>query len=260
VSASAPDPDLARALDFVLRADMAGTANEPFRWGLSVRMPELPLRQDSNYLLVTDAPAGVSAADLAAEADRVQGAAGLRHRCLMLRDGAEGERLAPGFEALGWTVSRGVVMVQRRPPERAPEAHRVKRVDPGVVRAAREEEMRAYPWATPEVIRQLLSARALVPVETRVYAAFDGTTPASWTELYLDGGVGQIEAVATAVPYRRRGYASAVVLHAAEEARRAGALLVFLCADALGRPALLYGRLGFDRVGEFTKFIRPGGG
>ena len=255
-----PDPDLARVFDFILRADMAGTANEPFRWGLFVRMPEMPLRQDSNYLLVTDAPAGVSAADLAAEADRVQGAAGLRHRCLMLRDAAEGERLAPGFEALGWTVSRGVVMVQRRPPERAPEDHRVKRVDPELVRAAREEEMKVYPWATPEVIRQLLAARALIPVETRVYAAFDGAVPASWTELYVDGGIGQVEAVVTAPAYRKRGYASAVVLHAAEEARRAGALLVFLCADALGRPRDLYRRLGFDAIGEFTKFIRPGGG
>jgi len=252
------DPDLARVYDFILRADMAGTRNEPFRFGLSVRLPELPLRQDSNYLLVTDAPAGVSASDLAAEADRVQGAARLAHRCLMLRDAAEGERLAPGFEALGWTVSRGVVMVQRRPPATVPAGIRVDRTEPDAIRAAREADMAPYPWATPEVIRQLLDARAHIPVETRNYAVFDGTTPASWTELYLDGGIGQVEAVATAPPFRRRGYASAVVLHAAAEARRTGAGLVFLCAEADGKPAALYARLGFDEIGRFVKFIRFG--
>ena len=51
------DPDLARAFDFVLRADMAGTRVEPFRWGRAVLMPECPLRQDSNYLLVDPVPA-----------------------------------------------------------------------------------------------------------------------------------------------------------------------------------------------------------
>jgi len=251
----AADPDLARAFDFVLRADMAGTRVEPFPAGLSVRMPERPLRQDSNYLLASHLRDGVGAEDLAAEADRVQGAAGLAHRCVMLRDPAAGERLAPGFEALGWTVHRGVVMAQRRPPERQPAGVRVERTDGAALRAAREEDMRQYPWATPGVIRDLLTVRELVPVETRWYAVFEEGRPVSWTELYLDGGVGQVEAVATAPPFRRRGYASAVVLHAAAEARRAGAGLVFLCAEADGRPAALYARLGFDEIGRFAKSL-----
>ena len=253
------DPDLARAFDFILRADMAGTRNEPFRWGLSVRMPELPLRQDSNYLLATDLPPGIDSAGLAAEADRVQGAAGIRHRCVMLRDAAAGERLAPGFEALGWTVSRGVVMAQRRPSTRTPAAVHVDRTDEATLRPTRLADIGRYPWGTPEVARQLLDARARIPVETRWYAVFDGATPVSWTELYLDGGIGQVEAVVTVPEYGNRGYASAVVLHAAAEARRAGAGFVFLCAEADGRPSDLYRRLGFDEIGRFVKFIRFGG-
>ena len=87
------DPDLARAFEFILHADMAGTRVEPFRFGLSVRMPECPRRQDSNYLLVDPVPPGVGAEAFAAEADRVQRAAGLRHRCLMFRDAGAADPL-----------------------------------------------------------------------------------------------------------------------------------------------------------------------
>ncbi len=248
------DGDLSLAFDFILRADMAGTRTEPFRWGTAVLMPECPLRHDSNYLLAT-APVP-SAGDLAAEADRILGGAGLRHRCAMLRDAAEGERLAPAFEALGWSVFRGMVMALRRPPDRPVDASRAVRADPAALRAAREEEILRYPWGTPEVARQLLDARSFIPAETRHYAVFEEGEPASWAELYLDGGAAQIEAVATRERFRNRGHASAVVTLAAGEARAAGADLVFLCSDASDWPKDLYRRLGFDGIGNYVKFTR----
>lgn len=245
---------LARAFDFVLRADMAGTRTEAFRWGTVVSMPECPLRHDSNYLLVLEPVP--SAAELAAEADRIQGAAGLRHRCAMFRDAAAGERLAPGFEALGWRTFRGLVMALRRPPERIVDPSLAVPTDAAALRAAREAEILRYPWGTPETARQLLSARDHIPVETRHLAVFAEGVPASRAELYLDGGTAQIEAVATEESYRSRGYASAVVLGAAADARTAGADLVFLCCDATDRPKDLYRRLGFEEIGRYLKFTR----
>jgi ribosomal protein S18 acetylase RimI-like enzyme len=249
--------DLVRAFDFIVRADMAGTRNEPFRWGLSIRMPECPLRHDSNYLLVDPVPAGVGAADLAAEAERVQGAAGLGHRLLFFRDAARAEGLAPALEAAGWTTSRGVVMAHRRPPAKAaPPAAVVARADPAALLGARTAEILGYPWGTPEVARQLLSVRDLIPVETRHYAVFEDGAPVSWAELYLEGTTAQVEAVATVEAFRNRGHATAVVLHAVDEARRAGADFVFLCADAEDWPQALYGRLGFDEIGRYVKFTK----
>jgi ribosomal protein S18 acetylase RimI-like enzyme len=253
--------DLARAFECIARADMAGTRAEPSRWGTAVFLPECPLRHDSNYLLVGSPPPGVDAAALAAEADRVQGPAGLRHRCVMVRDAAAGERLAPGFAALGWKAFRGVVMAHRRPAAPRPGTPPVARTDAESLRVAREAEILRYPWGTPEVARQILDARSHIPVETRHYAVFVDGEPASWAELYLDGDAAQVEAVATVGRFRNRGYAGAVVLHAVAEARRAGAGLVFLCADADDWPRDLYRRLGFDGIGAYAKFTRtPVGG
>ena len=250
-------PDLARAYAFILRADMAGTRLLPFRFGTAVSMPECPLRHDSNYLLLDGPPGGVAAAAVAAEADLLQ--AGLRHRCLMFRDGAAAERLAPGFAALGWTGFRGLVMAQRRPPTRPADLSRAVEVTAASLRAAREAEIGRYPWGRPEVARQLLDARDHIPVPARHFAVLEEGEPAAWCELYVEGGTAQIEAVVTEERFRNRGFASALVLRAAAEAREAGAELVFLCCDADDWPKALYGRLGFEVIGRYLKFTRAGG-
>jgi ribosomal protein S18 acetylase RimI-like enzyme len=77
----------------------------------------------------------------------------------------------------------------------------------------------------------------------------------SYTDLYLRGGDAQVEDVGTLPEHRGRGYASAVVLAAVEEARRAGAELIFLFADAEDWPKELYRRLGFDELGYYVRFL-----
>ena len=47
------------------------------------------------------------------------------------------------------------------------------------------------------------------------------------------------------------------MLPAIAEARRSGADFVFLVADANDWPKELYGKLGFDEVGHYTKFFAP---
>jgi GNAT superfamily N-acetyltransferase len=246
--------DLRRAFDFVLRADMFGTEVVPWRHGLSVRAPEVPLRHDSNYLLVEPVPPPARIDALVAEADEVAKAAGHRHRLLMFRDAEAGERLAPGFAERGWEVQRGLVMAHRRAPVREMDLGLVTRTEPEALLAVRTADILRYPWGTPEVARQLLAARGHSPVPTQVWAVFEDGAPVSWAELYLEGGVGQVEAVATVEAFRNRGFASAVVLRCIAEARRAGADLVFLCAQADDWPKDLYVRLGFDAIGRYVKF------
>jgi GNAT superfamily N-acetyltransferase len=215
------------------------------------------LRYDSNYLLVEAVPNGVSASELADEADRVQGTAGLEHRHLLFRDAALGERFAPELVSLGWRRDRHVLMAHRRASEREVDIRIVTEVADAALRPARERQIRSYPWGTPEVARQLLDAKARIPVETRFFAVVAGGSIASYGDLYFDGEIAQVEDVATMPEHRGRGYASAVVLRAVAEARAVGARLVFLVADAEDWPKDLYGRLGFDVIGANVKLLRP---
>jgi ribosomal protein S18 acetylase RimI-like enzyme len=256
VAVPSPASDLDRAYEFLLEADMVGTRREPFRWGTAVFAPEVPLRHDSNYLLVTRFAPDLDAPGLAGEAERLQGAAGLAYRFVMVRDGAGAERLVPGFTALGWTTTRGVVMAQRRPPDRGGDLSRAVETDASVLHAVREAQIRTYPWGTPEVARQLMASRELLPYPPRDYAVFEGGRPVSWVYCASDGRVAQVEALATDPAFRGRGHARALVLRAAEDARRAGADLVFLVADAADWPKDLYRRLGFDEIGLYAKFLR----
>ena len=243
--------DFERAFEFMLRGDLAGTRKEPWRFGAAVFTPELPLRHDSNYLVLEREG---DPAELAAEAERAQAALG--HRLILVPDAALGERLAPAFERLGWETQRFVVMAHRRAPERAVDTALAVEVDDETLRGPRERQTLCYPWATPEVARQLSDARRLNPLETRFYAVLVEGEVASFTDLYLDRDTAQVEAVVTLPEFRNRGYASAVVSRAVEEARRAGAALIFLVADASDWPKELYRRLGFDEVGRYVKLGR----
>jgi ribosomal protein S18 acetylase RimI-like enzyme len=240
--------DLARAFAVIARGDMAGTREEAARFGTRVLTPEAPLRYDSNYLLVESLPPDVGAEELAADTRGV--------RAILVRDEQTGERLAPGFTALGWTVGRFVVMAHRRKPERPVDTSAVVETDAEGLRPAREAIIRTYPWGTEHVARSLLDAKALIPLEKRFFAMRADGEVASYADLYLDGDAAQVEDVATAAHLRNRGYASAVVMRAVEEARRAGATFVFLVADGEDWPQELYRRLGFDAIGRYLKFTR----
>jgi ribosomal protein S18 acetylase RimI-like enzyme len=250
-----PD-DLARVHRFEREIELAGTQTVDSPLGLGVLTPELPRRHDSNYLLVERAATAQEAID---EADRILGGAGRAHRVVLVFDEQLAERLAPQFQALGWLTQRHVFMVQRREPEKRADLSIVREVDQAALRPGRMRAILAQPWGTPEVAEQLLEAKVMLADRATVRffgVEVDGEIVA-WSDLYLAQGVGQIEDVATAAEHRGRGYASAAVLHAVQEARAAGADLVFLVADDYDWPKHLYGRLGFDAVGRVHKFIRP---
>jgi GNAT superfamily N-acetyltransferase len=232
---------------------MGGERTEPSRFGVAVFDARVPLRYDSNYLLVEELPASVSAEELAGEAGRFD------RPMIMVRHQPTGARLAPGFAALGWQLHRGLLMAHRRPPHRTAPTELVREVDEAALRPARRGQLTGYPWATPAVVDQLLDAKLLIAraVRARFFAVVVGGQVVTYTDLYDDGRTAQIEDVATLAEHRGHGYASAVVLRALQEARQSGCDLVFLAADEDDWPKVLYRRLGFDDLGRYVKFIRP---
>ena len=228
---------------------MGGTSEEPSRYGTVVRSDEVPLRQDSNYLIVDTSEA--AATELAAEVER------LRLRAVFVRDPQTGERLAGEFSTLGWHVHRGVLMALRRPPERATDPGLVREVDEATLRPLRRRITLGYPWGTPELADQLLRWKVLMSerVETRFLAVLVKDEVVAYADLYLGDGIAQIEDVLTVEEHRNRGYASAIIMRAIEEAQQARAELIFLVADADDWPKLLYERLGFDPIGGYVKFF-----
>jgi ribosomal protein S18 acetylase RimI-like enzyme len=246
--------ELRQAFEFLTRADMAGSRTESTRFGTAVFDERVAKRYDSNYLLVEAIPDGTTAEELAGDAGR------LERRMIFVRDEAAADRLASDFARLGWRIDRHVIMVQRLLPSRSAPVELVREVGAEALRPARERLLASYPWATPELLEQLYAAKHLLSerVEARFFAVVVDGEAVAYCDLYLEPPRAQIEEVGTLEEHRGSGYASAVVLRAAEVARTAGAELVFLVADAADWPRHLYRRLGFEPVGRYVKFIAPG--
>jgi ribosomal protein S18 acetylase RimI-like enzyme len=231
---------------------------EPFPWGTAYLDDRFPVRWDSNLLWIEGSLDGASADDLADEADRILGAAGLTHRQVLIDDDAAAERLAGGFAERGYHRDRLLAMVLRRGSDRGARTP-VREVDadtfvPIVEAATRREE----PATSDAVVRQLAGFRRVVAQDlgARFFVADADGVPAARAELYASDGVAQIEDVGTLSEYRGRGLASAVVLHAIAEARALGADLVFLHADDADWPKDWYAKLGFDGLARWSAFQR----
>jgi ribosomal protein S18 acetylase RimI-like enzyme len=253
-SETASKHDLRRAYELLARGDMGGTRTEPTRFGSAVYDDRVPKRYDSNYLLVERLPEGTTAGALAADAERHG------RRMIFFAHGVAAQPLVAGFRRLGWRIDRHVFMAQRAPVTRAAPLNLVRELELDALRTARRRLLAGYPWSTPELMDELHEAKRLIAerVETHFFGVVVDGEVVSYADLYLEPPTAQIEDVGTLDEHRGHGYASAVVLRAAEEARRGGANLVFLVADAQDWPQQLYRRLGFEPIGHYSKFIAPG--
>ena len=225
---------------------------EPYPWGELVVTPSLPRVYDANFALVDRWDGDVT--ELCRELDCVQGEHDFAHRKVIVHDEELAARLWAALDQLDWPLrSRSLLMTQVRPPDRPADAS-IEVVD--IANDAWADGKQTMSEAEgydseSEVSRQLLDLdrRLGTAMEVRHLAALvDGKT-ASYGSLYLDGGVAQIEDVATLPAYRSRGLSRAVVLHAVAEARRNGADLIVILADESDWPKELYRRLGFDSIG-----------
>jgi ribosomal protein S18 acetylase RimI-like enzyme len=246
-----------RAFAFMDRLDERTAERlEPTPYGPVLVHTRLDRVHDLNFLRA-ERPGDATAEHLAAEAERVQGAARIGHRRVNIRSERQRERLEPQFTRLGWEPQRFVVMALRQGPDR-PAEHNVLEVDEPALRPLWAEAIRNEPHGRDErLVEQIVEHRRDVvrAVPTRLFAAeVDGKLVAH-AEFYSEGGVGQVEDVVTLPPYRGRGLARALVLRAVAESRAAGNDLTFLVADADDWPQLLYERLGFETVGRYARFL-----
>jgi len=230
---------------------------EPTPFGPVVVHTRLDRVHDLNFLRAEE-PGDATAEELAAEADRVQGAAGIGHRRVNLRDEAQRERLEPDFVRLDWRPESFVLMAQRREPDR-PAEHEVREVTEPEVRPLWAEAVRHEPHGkdetlVPQILEHLRAMSEAMP--TRLFAAEADGQLVAHTALYSEDGAGQVENVVTLPAYRGRGLARALVLHAVAESQAAGNNLTFLVADADDWPRRLYEKLGFETVGRYARFLK----
>ena len=230
---------------------------EPTPFGPVLVHTRLNRVHDLNFLRAEE-PGDATAEELAAEAERVQGAAGIGHRRVNVRSEEERKRLEPGFVALGWEPARFVLMVQRRAPDR-PAEHDVREVDEPTLRPLWAEAIRTQPHGKDEtLVEQIVEHRRDVgkAIPTRYFVAEVGGRLVAHAELYSEHGVGQVENVFTLPDYRGRGLARALVLRGVAESHAAGNDLTFLVADADDWPQRLYEELGFETVGRYARFLK----
>src|SRR5512132_3830077 len=231
---------------------------EPTPFGPVLVHTRLARVHDLNFLRAEE-PGDATAEELAAEAERIQGAAGIGHRRVNIRGEEQRERLEPQFVRLGWEPQRFVVMVQRREPDR-PAEHEVREVDEPTLRPLWAEAIRSEPHGKDEaLVQQILEHRrdAGKAIPTQYFAAEVGGRLVAHAELYSEDGVGQVENVFTLPDYRGSGLARAVVLRGLAESHDAGNDLTFLVADADDWPQRLYEKLGFETVGRYARFLKP---
>ena len=186
---------------------------------------------------------------------------GFLHRRAFVERPEVGARLAPQLRERGWHVQRDVYMVLRRPRDRPAEPGLAREVDEATLRAVEAATLREEPWGRDcEVVGEIQAQRAALAAgaaRTRYFAGAADGVDAAITTLYSDGGVAQVEYVATLAAYRGRGLARATVSAAIDAALGMDPDLVFIVADDEDWPKELYAKLGFDRVGTPWAFTRP---
>ena len=254
------DSDLRHAVE-LMRSVHDGSCDHrvPFSHGTALFNLSLPRVWDLNFMRLESWDDPPSAYELALEADRVQGGAGLWHRRITVEHEQTALALLPGFRKLGWSVQRHLVMAHRRPSELAANGTRVIEIDPERLRAERHDFLgEARIGVDADAVRQLAdrvlaTARA---TELRLFAHERDGAVVSVCELYSDGRSGQIEDVATRSAHRGRGLGRAVVLEALEASLRAGHDLTFIVADEDDWPRRLYERLGFETIGRLHYFAK----
>jgi len=236
---------------------VAGRA-EPWRFGTALFDDEFPGKWDANFLRVERSLGVATAADLAAEADRIQ--AHLGHREITFPDDVEGARVAPGFVQMGWEADRLVCMALRREPDREGAPMEAGEATYDEVRALMVETgIRDIRGMTHEDAEMLADYDRVVGerIGARYFMTRVDGDPAGYCQLFERDGVAQVEDVNKLEEFRGVGAARAFMSAAIDAARAGGADLICLVADDADWPKKLYAKMGFDEVGYFRQFTKP---
>jgi ribosomal protein S18 acetylase RimI-like enzyme len=235
--------------------DRCAERTAEFDFGTAVFRSDLARVYDENFLRVERGFDQVSARQLVSDADRLQGAAALGHRKVIVPNEAAGRRLEA--ELAQRRFRRSVLLTMAYPGGTPAEpAHDVVEVGMRDLRTSRLDAFVSdlHSQAARQIVAHLELLASVVP--TRAFAMLVDGTAASWCVLYEEDGVGQIDDVVTMGKYRRRGFARAVVLAALRASLASGNELTFLVADDDDWPKHLYEEIGFEAVGRRYEFTR----
>jgi ribosomal protein S18 acetylase RimI-like enzyme len=238
--------------------------DRPWAHGRVVRATDLPSFYTYNSIRVEDAAPGLGAEDLAAAADELQ--AGLAHRQVEVEDEQAGERLRPGFEALGWVVERLAWMALDGGVPGAAGGGLEAGVELAEVPFARTRPLREAWFGTSTLAGSPAARSHFLGVEERVATRRGTRALAAWgpsgdplgfVSFSVLLGAAEVEQVYV-VP-RRRGQGTGTALVRAAVAA-AGTPSTWIVADDEGDAKRLYERLGFTTAWIQHVFTRAPSG
>ncbi len=224
------------------------TSVVPVPGGDVVLNRDYPKAHDHNKVLVSGP---CRPQDLAAAVEEAFLAAGLEHRLVEVHDAAALPDGLPGYASELQLVMAAVAAPDRVLPAGPVE---VLGVDERA-RVASESWRRDQPdWDDDTLAQMGERIRTIAAAADATFLAVrdDAGRVVARADVYVLGGVAQVEDVNTDEEHRGRGLASRLVLEGVRRGRAAGADLVFLVADHDDWPQHLYRRLGFADLGTLT--------
>lgn len=237
--------------------DRSAQTIEPWALGTVLFNLAFPDKWDLNFLRLERDDPSLSAEDVAAEANRIQSAAGLKHRKVAVESAVAGARLAQGFRRMDWNVTRLLIMTLQGPvPEPGPVT--VKEVSLDDIREAwidLDMNERKMSQTEAEMLWDSMKEVTARVTDLRIFAGLVEGKIAGWCELYSEGGIGQVENVSTTKSAQGRGVARSVIARALKESEDAGNTLDFLIADDNDWPKELYARMGYQPTGYMYEFL-----
>lgn len=243
--------------------DRSAQRTEPWALGTVLFNLSFPDKWDLNFLRLERDDVTLSAEDVAAEVNRIQNAAGLKHRKISVEHTTAGSRLAQGFRRMDWNVTRLLIMtLQGAVPEPGPVTVEEVSLD-DIHEAWVELDMneRKMSRTEAEMLWDSMKDVTARVTDLRIFAGSIDGKIAGWCELYSEDGVGQVENVSTFKSAQGRGVARSVIAGALKESEGSGNTLDFLIADDDDWPKELYGRMGYQPIAYWYEFmVKPSTG
>jgi GNAT superfamily N-acetyltransferase len=228
---------------------------ESWAHGTVVRAGDVPTYYEYNLARVEGPDPALDAEALAAAAE--PWLAGLGHRRIEVEDTVAGERLAPGFAAMGWHVER-LAFLHRElpgPPLSGRHGAELRIEDFDATRSLRVEWQGDSIWGEEEGF-VLLEEQVAARRGTRAAVGYLEGDPAGFAGFSAHGDTAEVETVFCRPERRNGGLGGDLVARALAEAHAGGARHALIEADDHGDSKRLYERLGFRTVWVRHVFTR----
>jgi ribosomal protein S18 acetylase RimI-like enzyme len=227
-------------------------------WGVVATDSRFPQIWDANYASVDHAEPRLALSEVEKVLVPAAKKAGARFSHVVVPDPG-GAGLVTEAEARGDRLHVDTVMQHLGPAPEPGGGHVVREVtaDTPEFWERLGVAFREFDVTQPDVIEEMVrrEREVLTPFGKRWFTVSVSSEIDGIGALIVNQGVGYVDNVITFPDARRRGIAGAIVSHAVEEARAAGADSVYLLADQPG-PIRLYERLGFREMGRIPSTLR----